>query len=117
MPELLDTIRIWPRIAPSRKSLIESYGVCHSAGFVHLDCLNEFTKLLPTRDRIIFHAGTCDLSDASTRPRDISHCDVCGKEFQEADKNGLVIRTPDLSELKAYLRLQSRRARSSNFAE
>jgi hypothetical protein len=33
MPDLMDSIRAWLRITPSREFLIETYGVGHSSRF------------------------------------------------------------------------------------
>jgi hypothetical protein len=107
MPGLLDRVKVFLNITPSRESLIKSYGVCHAAVFIHLECLNDFTKSLPLREKIIFWVGTGDLSDPSSRPKDITHCDACEKEFQSTDKNGVVLWTVDLDELVAYFKAQT----------
>ena len=48
MPDLMNSIRTWFRITPSREFLIETYGVCHSPRFVHPHRLDELTRSFPT---------------------------------------------------------------------
>lgn len=93
-----------------RERRVRLFSTAHRPCFVHLACLNELVKDVPTPEEVIetVHYLDCAPQELIERFRDVTHCDQCKREFQPSDRGFLYVRMINRDEMRAVLSVKAK---------
>jgi hypothetical protein len=72
---------LYNNIIMDTKELVKKFGTAAVNNYVHMECVNVFTKSLPVKDKVIETVWVLKPEELIGKYKDIDRCDSCSKPF------------------------------------